>query len=282
MLKSEDVKGKQFGRLTATGKIEYRSKSDGTKTPFIECICSCGKLHFTNYYSAKRGDAKSCGCFQQEIRETMHITHNGSKTRLYRIWKNLFRRCYKVNCREYKWYGAKGVTVCEEWLKDFATFRDWAMSHGYSDDLTLDRIDHCGNYEPENCRWADWITQQNNRSSNRFYTHNGKTQTIAQWAHEYNIPECNLITRMNKGWDFETALTKPKIDSVTAMEGAKYNHLTVLKRVPKPQHIKSRGAYYLCKCDCGNEKIIVGQSLRNGNTKSCGCELGRKGVVGCS
>ena len=205
--------------------------------------------------------------------------HGGAGTRLYGIWKNMRERCYKPYCKEYKWYGAKGISVCDEWNNDFAIFRDWAMSHGYSEGLTLDRINHRGNYEPQNCRWVDWITQQNNRSSNRFYTHKGKTQTIAQWAHEYNIPESNLITRMNKGWDFEDALITPKMENLVDMIGKKYNHLTVLKRVIKPEHIKGRGAYYLCRCDCGNEKIILGRSLRTGNTRSCGCYLGKKEVV---
>lgn len=204
--------------------------------------------------------------------------HGGAKTRLYGVWRSMRERCYKSYCKEYKWYGAKGISVCNEWNNDFAAFRTWAIENGYHEGLTLDRIDSKGNYCPENCRWVDWITQQNNRSSNRFYSHNGETKTIAEWAREYGIPESNLITRMKKGWDFETALTKPKISCVANMEGMKYNHLTVLRRVPKPQRIKSRGAYYLCKCDCGNEKIIVGQSLRNGNTKSCGCELGRSCV----
>lgn len=276
MLTEEDVKGLQFGRLTATGVIEYRLKSDGYKTPFVECICSCGNCQFVNYYSAKRGDKKSCGCLQQENRKLMHIKHGGTHTRLYRIWKGLFQRCFNTNCREYKWYGAKGIKICDEWKNDFSIFREWALANGYSDELTIDRIDTNGDYEPNNCRWTDWLTQQNNRSSNRFYTHNGMTKTIAEWAREYGIPECNLITRMKKGWDFEDALTRPKVDNVIKMEGQKYHHLTVIKRVPKPQDIKSGGAYYLCRCDCGKEKIILGHSIRVGNTKSCGCCLGRE------
>lgn len=276
MLEAKDVKEMKFGRLTATGNIEYRQKSDGCKTPFIECVCSCGNRKFINYYSAKRGDTRSCGCLQQENRIKMATTHNGSKTRLYRIWRSLFERCNNPKCKEYKWYGAKGVKVCEEWTNNFTAFRDWALSHGYSDDLTIDRINHNGNYEPDNCRWADWITQQNNRSSNRFYTHKGTTKTIAEWARGYGIPESNLITRMRKGWDFEDALTRPKVDNVVRMEGKKFNHLLVIKRAPKPKNIKGRGYYYFCRCDCGNEKIILGASLRSGNTKSCGCDLGRR------
>ncbi len=201
--------------------------------------------------------------------------HGGSHTRLYGIWKNMKARCYRESCKEYKWYGALGVCVCDEWLDDFSAFREWSIENDYSDELTIDRIDHTGNYEPGNCRWVDWITQQNNRSTNRHYTHNGITKTIAEWAREYGIPESNLITRIKNGWDFEEALTKPKMKNLVEMIGKKYNHLTVVERVPKPNNIKGRGAYYLCICDCGKEKIILGRSLRDGNTKSCGCDLGR-------
>lgn len=202
--------------------------------------------------------------------------HGGSKTRLYTIWINMKSRCYNPKCKEYRWYGAKGIKVCNEWLNDFSAFHEWAISNGYSDKLTIDRENCNGNYEPSNCRWADWITQQNNRSSNKTITFKGKTQTMAEWAREYNIPESNLATRLKNGWDMESALNTPKIENLKNIEGRKYFHLTVLKRVPSPENVKSRGAYYLCKCDCGKEKIILGRSLRTGNTTSCGCILGRE------
>jgi hypothetical protein len=202
--------------------------------------------------------------------------HGGTNTRLYQIWSNMKARCYRENCKEYKWYGAKGIKICNEWKNDFSAFKSWALSNGYSENLTIDRITSSGDYEPSNCRWVDWKTQQNNRSSNRYYTHNGVTKTMAEWAREYGIPESNLITRLKKGWAFEEALTKPKVENLVNMEGKKYYNLLVIKRVPIPQHIKSKGAFYLCKCDCGKEKVILGRSLRTGNTKSCGCNLGRE------
>lgn len=202
--------------------------------------------------------------------------HGCTGTRLYHIWKNMKARCYRKTCKEYKWYGAKGVIIFDNWKNDFSIFKDWALSNGYKDNLTIDRIDNKGNYEPSNCRWVDLRTQQNNRSNNRYYTHNGITQTLADWAREYGIPESNLITRIEKGWDFEDALTRPKVENLVCMEGKKFYNLLVIKRVPAPEHIKGRGAYYLCRCDCGNEKIILGRSLRTGNTKSCGCFLGKE------
>lgn len=121
------------------------------------------------------------------------------------------------------------------------------------------------------CIWVDMVTQQNNRRSNKYLTYKGITQTYAEWAREYEIPESNLLTRLKKGWGIEEALNTPKIDNLVDMVGKKYNRLTVIKRVAIPEHIKSRGTYYLCRCDCGTEKVILGRSLRSGNTQSCGC-----------
>lgn len=100
-----------------------------------------------------------------------------------------------------------GITICDEW-NDFAVFRDWAYSHGYDDELTIDRIDYNGNYEPDNCRWADAVTQANNTRSNHIIEYNGESHTMAEWSRIMNIPYHRLKDRINKcGWDVERALT---------------------------------------------------------------------------
>ena len=103
-----------------------------------------------------------------------------SHTRLHNIWLSMRQRCEKPNSSGYHKYGAKGIKVCEEW-SSFEKFRDWAMNHGYTDELTIDRKDPHGNYCPENCRWATQIEQQNNRTNNVCITHNGVTKTINEW-----------------------------------------------------------------------------------------------------
>ena len=106
-------------------------------------------------------------------------------------------------------YGGKGIAVCEEW-KDFTTFKGWALSHGYDKGLTIDRIKNSEGYSPENCRWADRKTQNNNTSRNRLITFNGETKTMSQWAESVGITYDALKSRLNKhGWSVERALTTP-------------------------------------------------------------------------
>ena len=114
-----------------------------------------------------------------------------SKTRIYKIYHRMVYRCRKDKTSEaYKYYREKNITVCDEWLGEsgFINFYNWSMENGYSDELTIDRIDSNGNYEPSNCRWVDYTVQANNTSRNRIITYAGKTQTMAEWARELNIP----------------------------------------------------------------------------------------------
>lgn len=133
-----------------------------------------------------------------------------TKNRLYRIWTNMKSRCYNPKASRYEHYGGKGVTVCPEWLNDFQAFYDWAMSHGYSDELSIDRIDVNGNYEPGNCRWEPPKGQSNNLSVNRKITFNGMTKTLAEWAAVTGINRRTISARLDvRGWSVEKALTVP-------------------------------------------------------------------------
>lgn len=140
-------------------------------------------------------------------------SQNGlSKTRQYRIWHNMIYRCYRTENKDYLRYGGRGILVCDEWKNNFMAFYEWANQNGYQDDLTLDRIDFNGDYSPENCRWVTWKTQHRNCRSNRMESYNGKTQSTAAWAEEFNIPNQLLLTRLGRGWPIEVALTTP-VDS---------------------------------------------------------------------
>ena len=125
-------------------------------------------------------------------------------TRLYSIYRNIMTRCYNSNTTNYKRYGGRGITMCDEWKDNFQTFYDWAMSHGYSDDLTIDRIDNNGNYEPSNCRWITVKEQNRNKRNVKFITYGGKTQTIPEWTKELHLGKETIRERLKRGYtDYE-------------------------------------------------------------------------------
>lgn len=129
--------------------------------------------------------------------------------RIRSILNSMKQRCYNPNHNKYYRYGGRGITVCEEWRTNTQTFIDWSMSHDYADDLTIDRIDNDGNYEPDNCRWVTSQEQQHNKSSNVCLTYNGKTQDIKQWSDELGIYYGTLWQRYKAGWDTKKILEEP-------------------------------------------------------------------------
>lgn len=158
MGKLVDLTGQRFGRLTV---IERAGTKKGHATWL--CICDCGKESTVKGSSLTSGMTRSCGCLYKAVNQTgAHTTHNGSKDRLYNIWRTMRQRCQNPNSTKFADYGGRGIKVCEEW-QSYPVFRDWALSHGYSDDLSIDRINVNGNYEPSNCRWATAKVQANNR-----------------------------------------------------------------------------------------------------------------------
>lgn len=104
------------------------------------------------------------------------------RKKIYDVWRQMIKRCYRKENSNYKWYGERGITVCDEWKNSFQAFYDWAMANGYKEGLTLDRIDNDGNYEPANCRWATNDEQARNTRKNVFYAVNGEIHTLSEWA----------------------------------------------------------------------------------------------------
>lgn len=202
----EDISGQKFGRLTA---IRYVGQSKGKQTMW-ECKCDCGKTIIAQHQNIKNGHTSSCGCYNLECITKRNYTHGGGGTRLYRIWKDMLARCYKESHRGYKDYGGKGVYVCEEWKDNFVNFRDWSLNNGYSDELSIDRIDSNKEYSPSNCRWATLIEQANNTSRNLRFTIDGRTETLANWCRIYNVPYARVHSRVYaRKWDIVKALTHP-------------------------------------------------------------------------
>lgn len=135
-------------------------------------------------------------------------THGESKTKLNKVWRNMKDRCYNPHNNRYNHYGRRGIIVCLDWKDSYMAFRDWALNNGYSNGLSLDRIDNDGNYEPSNCRWVNSVIQNNNFSRNRLLTHNGITLSLSQWARRTGIPRNTLDYRFNRGMEPEYILAR--------------------------------------------------------------------------
>ena len=199
-----DLTGKKFGRLT----VIERAKNKGKSTMWL-CKCDCGNETIVNGSSLKKDLTKSCGCLNIELLRKRQITHGKTNTRLYDIWAGVKGRCLNPNMKAYELYGGRGITLCEEW-QEFQPFYDWAMANGYSDKLSIDRINVNGNYEPSNCRWTDVETQQNNTTRNNFVTYNNETHTTSEWARILGINYHTLQTRLHRnGWSVEKSFTEP-------------------------------------------------------------------------
>lgn len=135
--------------------------------------------------------------------------HGGAGTRLYNIWKHMKQRTSNPNDKNYPDYGGRGIRVCDEWVNDFPAFKTWAIANGYTDALSIDRIDVNGNYEPSNCRWIPFSNQGGNKRNCNYLSAFGKTATVAEWSKETGIPAETIRSRINKlGWAAERAVTE--------------------------------------------------------------------------
>lgn len=198
----EDLTGKRFNKLVVLRRDENGRGGNSR----WKCICDCGTETTVSGTNLKTGAVKSCGC----LRHIKHDTHHLSNTRLYRIWNAMKNRCYLKSHHAYSCYGARGITVCAEWKDDFEAFYDWAISNGYSEELTIDRIDNNGSYSPENCKWSTREEQVNNRRSCVLITYNGETKNLMQWCKLLNLPYKLIHQRMHlKNISFEEAISIP-------------------------------------------------------------------------
>lgn len=202
MSKYQDLTGQRFGRLT----VIERTKNHGKQTVWV-CKCDCGNFSNVQASNLKHNNVRSCGCILREMKPA--LIHGQHGTRLYEIWHSMKQRCYLPTVRPYSNYGGRGITVCDEWLHDFQAFYDWAMANGYRDDLTIDRKDTNGNYEPSNCRWATKKEQSNNKRNNRYITYNGETHTLAEWCEITGLSRPTLKYRL-KYWEIERVFTEPQ------------------------------------------------------------------------
>lgn len=195
-----DLTGQKFGRLLV---LKYIGNS------YWLCKCECGNKKNAKAYDLKIGKVQSCGCLNVEKNKKLHTKHGLCNHRLNNIWQSMKQRCYNKNNPKYKNYGGRGITICEEWLDNFINFYNWAMANGYQDDLTIDRINVNGNYEPNNCRFVNNKIQSNNKTTNLYITYNSENHTLKEWSNILNINYYTLHKRITKyKWDIKRAFTQ--------------------------------------------------------------------------
>ena len=169
-----DITGMRFGRLVAIREVD-----DPRKDTYWLCECDCGNTIIVTSSSLRNGNTRSCGCLHRDRLAAMdrskisHKKHGafdkyGHGERLYDVWRGMKRRCNNPNSDSYKYYGERGIRICEEWLHDYAAFREWALNNGYNDkakhgECTLDRINNNEGYSPANCRFVSMAVQNMNK-----------------------------------------------------------------------------------------------------------------------
>lgn len=212
--------------------IDELKKEIGKRKDFLEIIdvkqygrkgrvvvkCDCGTIKEMTLSRFNNPSVHSCGCVGiPKGEESPYYQHGMSKKRIYGVYRDMFNRCYNPKDISYKNYGAKGITICDEWLGNngIKNFSDWAYDNGYDEnaergECTLDRINVEKGYSPENCRLVSMEIQANNKTSNRYFEIDGEIKTLSEWCREYGI-SCvqSVYGRLNRGMDIKTALTKP-------------------------------------------------------------------------
>lgn len=197
----KDLSGLKSGRLVAI-RYEYTRN----KKAYWLCLCDCGKSKIVVGTSITNGHVKSCGCLKKEMLAEKNFKHGFCGTGLYQCWQDMKKRCYDKNRAQYKDWGGRGISVCEDWLS-FENFKIWAVKNGYQPGLTIERVDNNGNYSPENCKFIRKQDQNSNRRNTVVISFDGKNMNIEQWAKYLGLKRGTFDSRLKRGWSIEKAIT---------------------------------------------------------------------------
>jgi hypothetical protein len=209
--------GTPFGRLTTT-TLPYRKQGKRWLEWYVYCRCSCGSTKEYLLASVRSENTRSCGCLRSDSSRDLCLepripAAGGGDARLKRIWSSMKQRCYDPKHERFHRYGGRGIKIHGPWLESFAAFREWAVNHpAYREGLTIERVDNDKDYTPENCTWIPFAKQALNRFDTRYFEYQGDRKLLPQW---FEDPRCvapslsSLYHRMDRGWDFEAALTSP-------------------------------------------------------------------------
>lgn len=215
--------GNRYGRLVVTD-YAYKTKGMGC---YWKCKCDCGNEIIACGVCLRSCSTKSCGCYRREnFQKVIERKKQNAKyqkpSRIRSIWGNMIYRCYNKNSIGYNNYGGRGIAVCKDWLSSFESFKSWALSNGYADNLTIDRIDVNGNYEPSNCRWISQKEQLRNKRGTIYIEYNGEKKPLIEFCEELGVPYERAIDRIRRGkTDSAEILSKEKLPFKLTENGRK-------------------------------------------------------------
>lgn len=185
----QDLAGNVYGKLTVIKRTDNKSGDSW----LWECLCECGKITSTTSSKLKSGHTRSCGCILSNYKD------GRSKSPVHKAYMGMHTRCDKENYHQYESYGGRGITICDEWRSDFWAFHHWALTNGWEEGLTLDRVDVDGNYEPSNCRWATVAEQNDNRRNTLYLEYEGKRVTASKFSRLTEVPTASITYYLGLG-----------------------------------------------------------------------------------
>lgn len=253
MTNAENLKGQVFGKLTV---VEPLFERQGRASTIWICECNCKEDNKNQVrvsaFDLNNEKIKSCGCLTKQNATTHGLRYSSE----YNIWNNMRTRCHNPNSKDYKDYGGRGITVCDEWRDSFETFyRD--MGPRPSMEHSIDRERNNEGYSPNNCRWATKTEQANNRRNNIFYDYNGVSKTLVAWCKELNLHYITINNRIyNLGWSFEKAITEP-------IQKSNYTHngkTQSLSEWCRELNLKYKKVHYLLSIGISFEEAIRQQN----------------------
>lgn len=199
--RTQDLTGKTFGRLTV---LRFAGYYRG-QFPYWHSICTCGHTATSAASALKQGNTQSCGCLREERKLQSKITHGMSYTSLYAAWHSMKSRCLNPKAQQWRNYGGRGITVCEEWLIFPSFMKD--MGPSWRPGLSLNRKDNNAGYFKENCTWSTIEEQSNNTRRSHFVEYQGETRTIMEWSRHFGIGWSTIKERIRRGWPSEKLFT---------------------------------------------------------------------------
>lgn len=216
----DTIINKRFGKLVVVKVAEGKF----IRKHYV-CKCDCGNITIVQDCNLKQGKTKSCGCYKKELNSKIATKHGYADTPLYNCWVRIRARCCNKNLKDYKYYGGRGIKVCDEW-KEFLPFYNWAMANGYTQNLTIDRIDVNGNYEPANCRWITNQEQQRNKRNTIKYIYKGEEYTSSEISKKLRLSKDDIYWKFYKPSEeyiTNNNLTSRKVNVDDMIKGYKIN-----------------------------------------------------------